>query len=46
MRPLLVHASSPSRTPAHRRVLHLEFAPLEAISPLQWHSAIPLRRAA
>jgi ectoine hydroxylase-related dioxygenase (phytanoyl-CoA dioxygenase family) len=27
MRPLLLHASSPAERPAHRRVLHLEFAP-------------------
>lgn len=46
MRPLLVHASSPARTTHHRRVLHIELAPPEAISPLQWHSAVPLRRAA
>ncbi len=26
MRPLLLHASSPSRVPAHRRVVHLDFA--------------------
>jgi ectoine hydroxylase-related dioxygenase (phytanoyl-CoA dioxygenase family) len=46
MRPLLVHSSSPARSPQHRRVLHIELAPPEAISPLQWHSAIPLRRVA
>ena len=46
MRPLLVHASVPARVPSHRRVLHLEFAPAEAISPLQWHTAVPLRRVA
>lgn len=46
MRPLLVHASSPAMVPSHRRVLHIEFAPAEAISPLQWQTAIPLRRAA
>lgn len=46
IRPLLVHASSPSLSPAHRRVLHIEFAPKEAISPLQWHAAVALRRAA
>src|SRR5258708_39966523 len=46
MRPLLVHSSSPARDTSHRRVLHVEFAPLEAISPLQWHTAVPLRRAA
>jgi ectoine hydroxylase-related dioxygenase (phytanoyl-CoA dioxygenase family) len=26
MRPLLLHSSSPARQPAHRRVLHVEFA--------------------
>ena len=46
MRPLLLHASSPSRAAAHRRVLHIEFAPAEAISPLLWETAIHLRRAA
>lgn len=46
MRPLLVHASSAASNGAHRRVLHIEFAPPEAISPLQWQSALQLRRAA
>jgi ectoine hydroxylase-related dioxygenase (phytanoyl-CoA dioxygenase family) len=46
MRPLLVHASSAARSPQHRRVLHIEFAPPEAISPLQWQATVPLRRAA
>jgi ectoine hydroxylase-related dioxygenase (phytanoyl-CoA dioxygenase family) len=46
MRPLLVHASSPARVPQHRRVLHLEFAPKEAISPLEWHETVSLNRAA
>jgi hypothetical protein len=46
MRPLLVHASSPARVPQHRRVLHLEFAPKEAISPLAWHETVSLNRAA
>ena len=46
MRPLLVHSSSPARSTEHRRVLHIEFAPPEAISPLQWQTAVPLRRAA
>lgn len=44
MRPLLLHSSSPTRNSAHRRVLHVEFAPLAAISPLAWQSAVPLRR--
>jgi ectoine hydroxylase-related dioxygenase (phytanoyl-CoA dioxygenase family) len=46
MRPLLVHSSLPARHLQHRRVLHIEFAPLEAISPLQWHTTVPLWRAA
>jgi len=46
MRPLLIHASTPSRADAHRRVLHIEFAPAEAISPLLWETAIHLHRAA
>jgi ectoine hydroxylase-related dioxygenase (phytanoyl-CoA dioxygenase family) len=45
MRPLLVHASTAARNAGHRRVLHIEFAPPEAISPLQWHATVPLRRA-
>jgi ectoine hydroxylase-related dioxygenase (phytanoyl-CoA dioxygenase family) len=46
MRPLLLHASSQAIAADHRRVLHIEFAPAESISPLQWDTAIPLRRAA
>ena len=46
MRPLLVHSSTVAKVTDHRRVLHIEFAPAEAISPLQWQSAIQLRRAA
>jgi hypothetical protein len=46
MRPLLLHASSPSLDAAHRRVLHIELAPRESISPLQWQTAMELRRAA
>ncbi len=46
MRPLLIHASSAARSPGHRRVLHIEFAPPEAISPLKWQEAITLHRAA
>lgn len=38
MRPLLLHASSKAESPAHRRVVHLEFAPQEMLaSPLQWY---------
>jgi ectoine hydroxylase-related dioxygenase (phytanoyl-CoA dioxygenase family) len=46
MRPLLVHASPAAASPEHRRVLHIEFAPADAISPLYWHSAVQLHRAA
>ena len=44
MRPLLLHSTVAS--PSHYRVLHIEFAPLEAISPLQWLSAVNMHRAA
>lgn len=35
-RPLLVHASSPSVSPSHRRVVHLEFAVGELLDGLKW----------
>lgn len=38
MRPLLLHASSPSQTPAHRRVIHLDFASEGLPFPLKWLS--------
>ena len=38
MRPLLLHASSPSQTPAHRRVIHLDFACEQLPNPLNWLS--------
>jgi len=38
MRPLLLHASSPSQTPAHRRVIHLDFACEGLPFPLKWLS--------
>lgn len=44
IRPLLVHSSPPAATPQHRRVLHIELAPEESISPLQWHTALRMRR--
>lgn len=37
MRPLLLHASSPATMPAHRRVLHLEFAVDDLPGGLEWH---------
>ena len=37
MRPLLLHASSPAKAPAHRRVIHIEFAPADLLPPpLSW----------
>ena len=38
MRPLLLHASSPSSSPAHRRVIHIDFASEPLPNPLQWLS--------
>lgn len=46
LRPLVLHSSSAAVSTAHRRVLHIEFAPRECISPLEWHTAIALRRVA
>jgi hypothetical protein len=36
MRPLLLHASSASQVPGHRRVLHIEWATQELPGGLQW----------
>lgn len=36
MRPLLLHASSPSISPGHRRVIHLDFATESLSKPLEW----------
>lgn len=38
MSPLILHSSSPSELPSHRRVIHLEFATQELPSPLKWES--------
>ena len=40
LRPLLLHASSAAQTPAHRRVLHLEWAAQELPGALQWHARV------
>ena len=37
MRPLLLHASSASQSPRHRRVIHLEYAAEPLLGGLQWH---------
>jgi ectoine hydroxylase-related dioxygenase (phytanoyl-CoA dioxygenase family) len=39
MRPLLLHASSPALAPAHRRVLHVEYAGQALPGGLLWHEA-------
>jgi len=38
MRPLLLHASSPSQVPEHRRVIHLDFASVQLPSGMKWFS--------
>lgn len=40
MRPLLLHASSPSKNALHRRVIHLEFAATDLAIGLNWLHAI------
>jgi len=37
MRPLLLHASSRSTAPRHRRILHIEYAGFSLPEPLRWH---------
>jgi hypothetical protein len=37
MRPLLWHASSKAEAPAHRRVVHLEYADVELPGELDWY---------
>jgi ectoine hydroxylase-related dioxygenase (phytanoyl-CoA dioxygenase family) len=36
MRPLLLHASSPSKDPRHRRVVHIDYAATELPTGLSW----------
>jgi ectoine hydroxylase-related dioxygenase (phytanoyl-CoA dioxygenase family) len=38
MRPLLLHASSTSRVPRHRRVVHIDFASVRLPSGMRWLS--------
>ena len=40
MRPLLLHASSSSEVPAHRRVIHIEYANRELPGALEWQQRI------
>jgi ectoine hydroxylase-related dioxygenase (phytanoyl-CoA dioxygenase family) len=39
MRPLLIHASSPSTTPSRRRVVHLEYAAGGLPGGVEWHES-------
>ena len=39
MRPLLLHASSRSAKPGHRRILHIEYAAFSLPAILDWHEA-------
>jgi hypothetical protein len=39
MRPLLLHASSRSKSERRRRVLHIEYAGFDLPAPLAWHEA-------
>jgi ectoine hydroxylase-related dioxygenase (phytanoyl-CoA dioxygenase family) len=41
MRPLLLHASSPSQNPGHRRVIHLDFASARLPNGMQWEAGCP-----
>jgi len=41
MRPLTLHASSPSQNPRHRRVIHIEYAGCELPPPLKWNLDLP-----
>jgi len=38
MRPLLLHASSPSQVPGHRRVIHVDFASVQLPNGMKWLS--------
>jgi ectoine hydroxylase-related dioxygenase (phytanoyl-CoA dioxygenase family) len=40
MRPLLLHASSPSKKPGHRRVIHIEYAAHNLPNGLEWHARV------
>jgi hypothetical protein len=40
MRPLLLHASAPAVSPAHRRVIHLEYAAGDLPGGLEWYERV------
>lgn len=39
-RPLLLHASAPAVAPAHRRVIHIEYAAHLLPAPLEWYERV------
>jgi ectoine hydroxylase-related dioxygenase (phytanoyl-CoA dioxygenase family) len=39
-RPLILHASAPATAPAHRRVVHIEYAAAELPAPLEWYERV------
>ncbi len=39
MRPMILHASTRSTVPAHRRILHIEFADVALPGGLKWNEA-------
>jgi ectoine hydroxylase-related dioxygenase (phytanoyl-CoA dioxygenase family) len=39
-RPLILHASAPAILPAHRRVIHIEYAAHELPTPLEWYDRV------
>lgn len=41
MRPLLIHASSAAEKPAHRRVIHFDYANVALADGLSWHEKQP-----
>lgn len=41
MKPLLLHSSSAGTRPAHRRVIHIEYAACELSPGLEWHCTRP-----
>jgi len=45
-RPLILHASAPASAPAHRRVIHIEYATQELPAPLEWYERVPSLGAA
>ena len=45
MRPLLAHSSNKAERPAHRRVIHIEYADGPLSPPLEWYEVVELEAA-